>query len=122
MFKISYLVDDKRLPDMLRACAGHVYSLDVVPVANAELPVKAAPKPTAPKLLAGPKKAVEVSPGPRNFIQELEWSKGFQFRGGDIAKRCPALGLRVESRWYVITHELKNKRIKRVESGLYEVC
>lgn len=119
MFKISYIVDDKRLPDMLRASAGHVYSLEVVPVTNAE-PVSA-PK-THHKLLPAPTpKVKEVASGGRNFITELGWTKGRQFRGLDIAKRCPSLGLDVASRWYVITNELKYGRIKKLSLGLYEV-
>ena len=119
MFKISYIVDDKRLPDMLRSCAGHVYSLEVVPVANAEpvpvkgTKVKALPKP-APKVR-------EQYTGHRNFIQEFGWEKGLQFRGGDVSKRLPSIGMNKSSAWYVTMNELKANRIKRISPGLYEV-
>lgn len=37
MFKVGFLVDDKNLPVVLRACAGKIYDLDVMPVINAEV-------------------------------------------------------------------------------------
>ncbi len=123
MFKISYIVDDKKLPDMLRACAGHVYHLDVVPVANAE-PVKVStPK---PKLLAAPKTAIkkvrEVQySGKRNFTAEFGWQSGHQFRGKDVGQLLPKIGLLETSQWYVIMNELKAGRTKKVSQGLYEV-
>lgn len=124
MFKISYLVDDKKLPDMLRACAGHVYHLDVVPVANAE-PVQitkaTGPK---PKLLPAPKKTKkvrEVATGSRNFVKEFGWESGHQFRGKDVGKLLPSLGLLETSQWYAIVNEMKAGRVKKVATGLYEV-
>jgi len=119
MFKISYIVDDKRLPDMLRGCAGHVYSLEVVPVANAEpVPLKGKPK---TKALPAPKKVREQYTGNRNFIQELGWEKGLQFRAADVSARLPSLGMNKTSSWYVTMSELKAGRVKRVSPGLYEV-
>jgi hypothetical protein len=119
MFKISYIVDDKRLPDMLRSCAGHVYSLEVVPVANAE-PVPAKPKASTTKALPAPK-VREIATGKRNFIQELGWEKGLQFRGADVSKRLPSIGMNKTSHFYVIVNEMKANRIKRVGVGFYEV-
>lgn len=119
MFKISYIVDDKRLPDMLRASAGHVYSLEVVPVTNAE-PV-ATPK-SHHKLLPAPApKVKEVASGSRNFIKELGWKVGHQFHGKDLAKALPSIGLAKVSNWYVTMNEVKAGRVKRVGLGLYEV-
>jgi hypothetical protein len=119
MFKISYIVDDKRLPDMLRGCSGHVYNLEVVPVANAEpVPLKGGPK---PKALPAPKKVREQYSGSRNFIRELGWEKGLQFRGKDVSARLPSLGMKDTSAWYVVLSELKAGRVKRVSQGLYEV-
>jgi hypothetical protein len=116
MFKISYIVDDKRLPDMLRGCSGHVYNLEVVPVANAE-PVATKGK---TKALPAPK-VREIATGSRNFIRELGWEKGLQFRGKDVSVRLPSLGMKATSAWYVVMSELKAGRVKRVSPGLYEV-
>jgi hypothetical protein len=117
MFKITYIVDDKRLPDMLRGCSGHVYNLEVVPVANAE-PIA---RPNARiKALPAPK-VQEKHTGSRNFIQELGWKKGTQLRMADVAKRLPSLGMKKTSGWYVLMNELKAGRIKKVSQGLYEV-
>lgn len=122
MFKITYIVDDKRLPDMLRSCAGHVYSLEVVPVANAEpVPPTLKLRRDKPSALPAPKKVREQYTGNRNFIQELGWEKGLQFRGNDVAKRLPSIGMKDTSSWYVIMSELKSGRVKRVSPGLYEV-
>jgi hypothetical protein len=115
MFKITYIVDDKRLPDMLRGCSGHVYNLEVVPVPNAE-PIATAK--SRIKALPAPR---EVATGSRNFIQELGWEKGTQFRGADVAKLLPSLGMAKTSNWYVIVNEMKAGRIKKVSVGLYEV-
>jgi hypothetical protein len=117
MFKITYIVDDKRLPDMLRGCSGHVYNLEVVPVPNAE-PVATAK--SRIKALPAPK-VQEKHTGSRNFIQELGWEKGTQFRGADVAKRLPSLGMAKTSHWYVMVSEMKAGRIKKVSVGLYEV-
>jgi hypothetical protein len=127
VFKITYVVDDKRLPDMLRSCSGHVYNLEVVPVPNAEVVpvVKAGPK---PKLLTGPEKAQgnartrEQATGTRNFTAELGWPKGAQFRGKEVMGRCESMGLKKTSHWYVIMNELKAGRVKKVATGLYEVA
>jgi hypothetical protein len=123
VFKITYVVDDKRLPDMLRSCSGHVYNLEVVPVPNAEIvpAIKAGPK---PKLLTGPDKTKtrEIATGTRNFTAELGWPKGAQFRGKEVMGRCESIGLKKTSHWYVIMNELKAGRIKKVSAGLYEVA
>ena len=126
MFKITYIVDDKKLPDMLRACAGHVYHLDVVPVANAEPVTVTKASPGRPKLLPAPKAAAKklreiVASGRRNFTEEFGWQSGHQFRGKDVAKLLPSIGLLETSQWYVMMNELKAGRAKKVSSGLYEV-
>lgn len=112
MFKISYMVDDKRLPDMLRACSGSVYNLEVVPVANAEPDTRA--NGSAPRVR-------EANDGEKNFCRELGYSRGHQFRAKDVARALPPLGYQSSSAWHAITHEMKHKRVKRVGIGLYEV-
>lgn len=124
MFKISYLVDDKRLPEMIRATFDHVTNLQVVPLGDVT-PVITVDKPRSHhkvKLLSAPKKDKEApTTGPRNFIQELGWEKGKQFGGEDVAKRCSSLNLDIASRWYVIGHEIKHKRVKKIGFGRYVV-
>jgi hypothetical protein len=124
MFKISYIVDDKKLPEMIRATFDHVTSLKVVPLDHVE--TAAAPTPVRVvkrKLLPPPqaKKATGAPPKHRNFIEELGWEKGRQFGGEDVAKRCGSLGLDIASRWYVIGNEVKHKRIRKVSLGRYVV-
>lgn len=115
MFKITYLVDDKRLPDMLRSCSGSVFNLEVVPVSGAE-PVKPAKAngTSAPRVQ-------EANDGEKNFCRELGLAKGRQFRLKDVKQLMPRAGYKPLSAWYAITHEMKAKRVKRVGVGLYEV-
>lgn len=122
MFKISYIVDDKRLPEMIRATFDHVTDLKVTPMDVAvAMPIDKPRSSQKVKLLPAPKKAKEASIGPRNFMQELGWDKGFKFESGEIAKRCPSIGIKTSSRFWVIIHELKHKRIKKVGYGRYVV-
>jgi hypothetical protein len=124
MFKISCIVDDRRLPDVLRACSGKVYNLDVVPADADDVKPSPLDKPKAADKTKGSKtktKDREIATGNRNFIQELAWLPGHQFRGADIAKSCSYLGLKKSSNWYVMMNELKAGRIRRVSAGLYEV-
>lgn len=109
MFKISYLVDDKNLPEMIRATFDHVTDLKVTPM-------DAAPASTIPL----DKPRVQAT-GKRNFMKEFGWTKGKQFRGSDIKKKLPSIGMTPSSNWYVTLNELEAKRIKRVSPGLYEV-
>jgi hypothetical protein len=117
MFKITYIVDDKRLPDMLRGCSGHVYNLEVVLIPNAE-PVSSVKS----RIKALPAPHREIATGSRNFVHELGWEKGTQLRMADVAKRLPSLGMKKTSGRYVLMNELKAGRVKKVSVGLYEVC
>jgi hypothetical protein len=124
MFKISYTVDDKRLPEMIRATFDHVTDLKVTPMDTAPSAVSL-DKPRSHKALpdSAPSSKVEINHTMkgRNFIQELGWKKGFQFGTKDVAKRCTSLGLNVSARWYVIAHEYKYGRTKKIGLGRYEV-
>ena len=114
MFKITYMVDDKRLPDMLRSCSGHVYNLEVVPVTNAE-PVKGKTNGTsAPRVR-------EANGNHKDYIGRIGWTAGHQFRSKDLAAVLPGLGMNKSSAWYVIATGIKDKTVKRVGVGLYEV-
>lgn len=123
MFKISYLVDDKRLPEMIRATFDHVSDLKVTPMGA--VPVATVIDKPRPRLKAlpapAPKVEINHTMKGRNFIQELGWKKGFQFGAKDVAKRCRSLGVMVSARWYVIYHEHKHGRTKRIGLGKYEV-
>jgi hypothetical protein len=126
MFKISYTVDDKRLPEMIRATFDHVTDLKVTPMDAAPAATTSLDKPRSHhkvKLLPPPqpKKVLGVPAKFRNFIQELGWEKGRQFGGEDVAKRCSSLGLDIASRWYVIGNEVKHKRVRKVSLGRYVV-
>jgi hypothetical protein len=126
MFKISYTVDDKRLPEMIRATFDHVTDLKVTPMDAAPAAttlldkprshhkVKLSPPPQPKKVLGAPIKN-------RNFIQDLGWKRGFKFGGNDVGKRCASLGLDTASRWYVIGNEVKHGRVKKIGLGRYEV-
>lgn len=123
MFKISYLVDDRRLPEMIRATFDHVSDLKVTPMDAAPATTLIdKPRPRL-KALPAPSPKVEINHTMkgRNFIHELGWKKGFQFGTKDVAKRCRSLGLMVSARWYVMAHERKHGRTKRIGLGKYEV-
>jgi hypothetical protein len=121
MFKISYIVDDKKLPEMIRATFDHVTSLQVVPMDHVETATTPTPVRVVKRKLLQAKKATDAPPKHRNFIEELGWEKGRQFGGEDVAKRCGSLGLDIASRWYVITNEVKHNRIRKVSLGRYVV-
>lgn len=124
MFKISYLVDDKRLPEMIRATFDHVTDLKVTPMDAAPVSTTILDKPRSHrKALPAPSPQVEINHTMkgRNFVQELGWKQGFQFGTKDVARRCRSLGLKESARWYVIAHEYKHHRTKKVGLGKYEV-
>lgn len=120
MFKISYLVDDKRLPEMIRATFDHVTDLKVTPMDAAPAATTPLDKPRSHRKVL-PASSPKIMEGPRNFIQELGWKRGFKFGGNDVGKRCASLGFDVASRWHVIGHEVKHGRVKKIGLGRYEV-
>lgn len=107
MFKMEFLVDDKRLGEVFRMLSGKVYEVQAKPADNVQ-PAK-----------NGKVKEQSALSRPEQMFQKLAKMK--KFTTEDARNSYGSVG-GVSKRANSVLHVwLKNKRIKRVAPGRYEV-
>ncbi len=119
MFRIAVMVEDRKLADVLRSVAGQVHNLEVVPVVINDPATPPTPKDVVKfaKLRdsRGKKSRRDLSPA------SLGFSAGQTFRANDLVPVIKSLGMSKKSTWYVTMRMLREKTIRRIGSGTYEV-
>ncbi len=115
MFRIAVMVEDRKLADVLRSVAGQVHNLEVVPVVIGDAVAKVT--------VANQSRMKGHTKGTRRDISPsaFGFKKGQTFSYRDLVPLMTKMGMSEKSVWYCIMRMLKEKTVRRVGTGQYEV-
>lgn len=113
MFRISFLVEDRKLPDVLRSLSGKVHNMEPPQVVTLEDDDVAPPKTN------GSSHVKRESGVARGRVDRLELPTG-KFTPLQLKARLPSVGWKESSVTYALLQLQKLKRIRKVRNGLYE--
>ncbi len=125
MFRIAVMVEDRKLADVLRAVAGQVHNLEVVPVVIGDDTVKVditrAPtlrRMTRAQPLTTKAKSTRRDISPKAFGLK----RGDTFTYADLVPLVIKAGMSKRSTWYCTMRMLQDHTVRRIATGQYEVA